>query len=510
MQHRTCRPLILAAALGLFAGGLTAARAALPDNFDDELVVSGLNQPSSFAFLPDGRLIIVEQKTRNILVAPVGSSTATTILTMTDVNTSGTERGLLGVAVDPDWPSRPYLYVHFSQTPSIKMWVARYTASGDLTAPASTALTLGSRYVILNDVPDAAINHNGGTLRFGPDKMLYASFGEDADPCGAQDSTTFKGVILRLDVDGLPAGAGGPPARSAITPADNPYTGGANQNAGLVWAFGLRNPFRFHVDAPTGHLYIADVGNNTWEEIDECVKGENFGWPYYEGPALVGGSCPPQSPYTAPIATFNRVGVTASIISVGRYRGTGGIYTFPPSHEGDYFYSDYYSGWIRRIRFDGVSWVPAPAATGQPNATDWADNIAYVSDWLTGPDGAIYYCKQFSSPSIRRIVYINPSGVDDAPRPHPVQLTVFPNPFSAGGPGGVSIALSGGAAGRSDVTIFDAAGRLVRRLAEVTGPESRLTWDGRDDRGGAAPAGVYFVTVRGAGHGTARVVLSRP
>lgn len=510
MLHHAGRPLIFAAVLGLALAGPTVTRSALPDNFDDQLVVSGLNQPSSFAFLPDGRLIIVEQKTRNILIAPVGSTTATTLLTITDVNTSGTERGLLGVAVDPDWPASPYIYVHFSQTPTIKMWVARYTASGNLTTPTSTAITLGSRYVILNDVPDAALNHNGGTLRFGPDKMLYASFGEDADPCGAQDSTTFKGVILRLDVGGLPAGAGGPPAKLDITPADNPFVGGANPNAGLVWAFGLRNPFRFHVDAPTGHLFIADVGNNTWEEIDECAKGENFGWPYYEGPALVGGGCPPQSPYTPPIATVNRVGVTASIISVGRYRTPGGVHSFPPSHEGDYFYSDYYAGWVRRIRYDGANWVPAPAAAGQPNATDWASDIVYVSDWLTGADGAVYYCKQFSSPSIRRIVYVNPSGVDDAPRPRPVQLSVFPNPFSAGGPGGVTLTLSGGAPGRSEVTICDAAGRLVRRLAEVTTAESRLAWDGRDDLGAPAPAGVYFVTVRGASHGSARVVLARP
>ena len=510
MTPRARRIPIGAAAILLALAALAPpGRATLPTDFADQLVVGGLSQPSSFAFLPDGRLIIVEQKTRNVLVAAVGSSSATAILNIADVNTSGTERGLLGVAVDSAWPLRPYLYFHFNQTPSGKVWIARYTASGDLSNPASVSLTLADRHDLIDDVPDAAFNHNGGTLRFGPDHMLYASFGEDADGCGAQDSTTFKGVILRLDVSGVPPGPGGPPGKLSLTPIDNPFTGG-NSNAGLVWAFGLRNPFRFHADGPTGHLYIADVGNNTWEEVDECAGGENFGWPYYEGPATVGGTCPPQSAYTPPIAWYNRTGVTASVISVGRYRCVpGGASTFPADYEGDYLYSDYYMGWIRRIRFDGSTWSPAPAAPGQPNVTDWATAIANVSDWLTGPDGALYYCKQFSAASIRRIVYTGTqSGVGDDPMPRPFHLTLFPNPFPAG-TADLTITLSGGLSGAIQVAVFDATGRRVRRLADHATPDAPLAWDGRDDSGAPAPSGVYFIQISGTVERSARVVLAR-
>src|SRR5262249_11931446 len=155
-------------------------------------------------------------------------------------------------------------------------YIAMFTASGDLSSPASSNLALGSRFNIITDIPDNASNHNGGTLRFGPDGMLYASMGEDGDPCGAQDSTRFKGVILRLDVSALPQPGSGPPAKSLIRPATgNPFPA-TNANAGLTYCYGLRNPFRFHIDAASGRLYIADVGEGTWEEVDEAIGGENF------------------------------------------------------------------------------------------------------------------------------------------------------------------------------------------------------------------------------------------
>src|SRR6185436_11356626 len=116
---------------------------------------------------------------------------------------------------------------------------------GDLTNASDGSLTIDptTRYDILTDIPDNAFNHNGGTVRFGPDGKLYISIGDDASSCQPQNLTILAGKILRLDISALPAGGGGPPAKSLITPADNPYVGNANANAKLVGYWGLRNPF---------------------------------------------------------------------------------------------------------------------------------------------------------------------------------------------------------------------------------------------------------------------------
>ncbi len=485
------------------------AGAALPTDFADQLVVSGLSQPSSFAFLPDGRMIIVEQNTRNVVLA-LADGTKSTRLTITDVNTSGNERGLLGVAVDPDWPTRPYVYFYFDQTPSIKIYISMYTASGDLTDPNSTTINFAGRYNIITDIPDAASNHNGGTLRFGPDGMLYASLGEDAHPCGAQDPTLLKGNILRLDVSALPGAGSGPPARSVITPTDNPFYPSGNPNMDLVYAYGLRNPFRFHIDPMDGTLFIADVGQSAWEEVDECKGGENFGWPGFEGPAFRTSTCPPTSP-TGPIAWYDRSGFTASIISATLYRPTpGGIYNFPTDYHGDYFFAEYYQGFIRRIKKTGGTWAPAPGVPGQPNANDWATAIANVSDYAVGPDGGLYYCKQFSSPSIRRIVYTaNQGAADPGPRP-PIALRAYPNPFVRS-LGSVTVEFSAPAGAAANLDVFDIGGRRVMSLPGIIAEEgpTRITWDGTGEAGRALKAGVYWIRVGvNETSETTRVVLS--
>src|SRR5262245_25869217 len=165
------------------------------------------------------------------------------MVTVPNVNTTGGEQGLLGIAVDPGWPARPYLYVHYDRIGN-QINLSRYTVGGDLSFTGNGALTIdpATRFDILTDIPDNATNHNGGTLRFGPDGMLYNSEGDDATGCPALDLTVLNGKILRLDISALPAGGGGPPAKSLITPADNPFVANANANAKLVGYSGLRNP----------------------------------------------------------------------------------------------------------------------------------------------------------------------------------------------------------------------------------------------------------------------------
>src|SRR5262245_39507056 len=247
-------------ALGAPGASLGAAGTVPPD-FTDSLVLGGLRFPVAMTSLPDGRVLFTEQFTADIRLIVNGAlSPVDPVCTVPDVrNNPGTEQGLLGIAVDPGWPARPYIYVHYDAASSANIHLARFTVAGDLSFTGNGALTIdtATRRDLLITIPDNADNHNGGTLRFGPDGRLYDSIGEDAQRCAAQDSTALQGKILRLDISNVPAGAGGPPAQSVITPSDNPFVDRPNANEQLVWALGLRNPFRFNVDTD-GTLFVAD------------------------------------------------------------------------------------------------------------------------------------------------------------------------------------------------------------------------------------------------------------
>ena len=405
----------LAAALG---AAEPVARAALPTGFADEVVKSGLSQPASFAFLPDGRILVVEQVTKRIRLVVGGGFGATDPMhTIVDVNTSGNERGLLGIAVDPGYPARPYIYVYFSHSAATPTnYISMFALTGDLDDGTSANLQVdaGSRFNILTDIPDDASNHNAGTLRFGPDGALYASIGEDADHCAAQTTTSLKGVILRLSVASLPGAGSGPPAKSTLVPSGNPFSG-PNDNARLTFAYGLRNPFRFQIDALTGELFIADVGAGEYEEANRAAGGENFGWPFREGPEIrtPGGCSEPGGPggssYDAPITYYNRTGFTAAIIGGGLYRQVDYPFdmSFPPEYDGDYFFAEYYQGFMRRVKESGGIWSPAPAP-GQPNEDDWATGLSTPGDFLPGADGALYYLSQFGGGgTLRRIRHMH-------------------------------------------------------------------------------------------------------
>ena len=397
-----------------------AAEVDLPDGFTDEVVASALDEPVGMAFLPDGRILVIEQRSGAVrLIVDSQRGSVDPLITVPSVNSSGNEQGLLGIAVDPDFPARPYIYVFFSHARTRTSCISMFTVAGDLNDPAGRNLTvaLSSQFNLITDIPDEASNHNGGTLRFGPDKMLYVSLGDDATPCSAQDSTDLRGCILRLNVAGMPQpGGSGPPAKSALAAKGNPYPG-PTDNARLNYCIGLRNPFRFSIDPATGDLLIADVGQNAFEEVDWSRHGhENFGWPFREGPATrkVGG-CTERggsrcTAFEAPVAYYDRTGFTASIIAGGLYRAVGTApRCFPSSYNGDFFYAEYYQGWLRRIKHSDSTWRAAPPEPGQPGPDNWATGLSCPADFLVGPDGALYYVSQFSdyrpnSGSIHRIV----------------------------------------------------------------------------------------------------------
>ena len=502
--------LVLVFMLGSL-GSATSSLATMPTGFVDEILYTGLSQPTSFDFLPDGRILILEQKTFRVRLVANGALFGSPLLTVPDVNGAGNEQGLLGIAVDPAWPSRPYVYLYFDHSPGSVIYIVRYKVSGSLSDPSSTNLTFGSRMNLIIDIPDNASNHNGGTLRFGPDGKLYASLGEDADRCGAQDSTTFKGEILRLQVASLPDTGAGPPSKAALAPADNPFPGG-NANAALVFAYGLRNPFRFQVDPVTGKLYIGDVGENIWEELDQCSGGEDFGWPFREGPAVMttAGCTEPGGSghhfYSPPIAYYDRTSPpgNAAIIGGPRYRPVaGGLYNFPVQYHGAVFFSDYYRGFLRVvIEQSPGNWVPLPMVPGQPNATDWATSVVNVGDYRMGRDGAIYYAKQFPG-ELHRIRPTPRTGVDETPEREALRLNLSPNPYRAGRGMLRLRAPAALLAGSNSIRIVDASGRVVRTLDggsfTVTDGVLSGTWDGRDTNGRLAAPGMYFFIVVGSG-----------
>lgn len=499
-----CAMQYLRVALGSVAGAWSfstaAAQPSLPDGFAVQTVTLGpfVSQPTGFAFLPDGRLLVTERATGYVHLVPTTSTVSAVIDTIPNVTSTG-ERGLLGVAVDPGWPARPYVYFHSTQVGSV-IHITMVTASGDLVNPASTSLSLGNPYVLLDDIPDLASTHNGGTLRFGPDGYLYASVGDDVRACEAQNLDSPRGKILRLDVSQMPGAGPGPPPRLDLAPAGHPYAGSGWQP--LVHALGLRNPFRFTIDPASGNLYIGDVGELTWEEIDELVQagytGNNFGWPEFEGPlqdplpAAADCSTPP---FVDPIHVEPNPPGAAAIICGPLYRTSATApYAFPRAYDGDLFYVDFYAGWMRRLVNTGGSWALADSVPGQPSAANWGADFSQISDLQLGPDGALYYIS-FTSGStpqgVHRIVNTLPSDVGE--RNHtPLLARVVPNPASLRL--GVNIRFEVAPAHPTDIRIFDVTGRLVCTLAPSS--TATLHWDGRSQDGHLAGAGLYFYRAR--------------
>jgi cysteine-rich repeat protein len=251
------------------------------------------------------------------------------------------EQGLLGMAFAPDYETSGVFYLSYTNN-SGKPEVRRYTVSGN----PDVANTTGTLVI---DVEDFASNHNGGDITFGPDGFLYFGMGDgggggDPQETG-QDLNRLLGKILRIDVN----------APTYTIPPTNPFAG-ATPGLDEIWAWGLRNPWRFSHDRLTGDLYIADVGQNQIEEVDfqpaVSTGGENYGWDWFEGNACFNDS-PPQtcptdtSPFTFPVLTYTHA-IGCSITGGYVYRGCA-----MPDLQGTYFYSDICSGFVKT--FKGVS-----------------------------------------------------------------------------------------------------------------------------------------------------------
>ena len=313
----------------------TVTEAPDPAQLRWEVVAENLVNPLYVTSAGDdsGRMFVLEQPGRIWIVAD-GQKLDTPFLDITnlasqDILGSYSERGLLGLAFHPDFETNGEFFVHYSDTSGDTV-VAQYTVSADdpNVADASSA-------EILMTHPQPYSNHNGGQIAFGPDGYLYIGLGDggsQGDPENrAQDPDVLLGKILRIDVDGEePYGI----------PADNPANTTNPELAPEVWALGLRNPWRFSFDRVTGDLYIADVGQNQWEEVNFQPAGAgalNYGWRPYEANQPYSGETPPAD-MVLPIAEYDH-SLGCSISGGYVYRGEA-----LPQLQGVYLFGDWCSG----------------------------------------------------------------------------------------------------------------------------------------------------------------------
>lgn len=342
----------LLCALGL---SVAAQGASLPSGFAETRVPIGFWNATTMAMAPDGRLFIAEQ-TGSLRIVKNGTLLAQPFVTIS-VNSSG-ERGLLGVAFDPNFATNNFVYVYYTTSAApIHNRVSRFTASA-----ANPDVAAAGSEIQLLDLPtlSSATNHNGGAIHFGTDGMLYIAVGENANSANSQSFTTTLGKMLRINPDGS-------------IPSDNPFlsqTTGINQ---AIWARGLRNPFTFAFDS-TGRMHINDVGEGVWEEVNLGVAGSNYGWPQTEGnsPSGVAG-------VRYPIHTYSHDGSGGCAITGGAFYPPTSA-NFPAAYAGRYFFGDYCGGFIKVLSPPDYT-TSASFATGVPAPTDIQVH----------PDGSLYY-----------------------------------------------------------------------------------------------------------------------
>ena len=355
-----CSFILVAVASSWFGAPVAAIQ--LPAGFEESVYAQDIVDPRAFGFLPDGRLVVASGPggvyvADGALTTPVG-----TIAT----DTAG-ERGLNGLAIDPDFSENARIWIYYAASNPVRNRVSRFTLTNG---------QLGDEVVVLEGPPSQWMTHTGGCLRFAADKTLFISMGDDQQySTTAQNPYDLRGKILHINRDGTPA-------------PGNPYLLGGGDPR--VWALGFRNPFRFNIQpgAPgIPNLFIGDVGAEAFEEIDVAIPGGNFGWANVEGPAP--GGLPG---YIYPIYAYPHAAQGASV--------TGGDHArpgdFAPEYTGDYFFGDWVRNLLFRMRLD---------ASNRPISVEtWASGLEGPVDIQFGPDGALYYAAQIAG-GIRRIAH---------------------------------------------------------------------------------------------------------
>lgn len=359
---------IAVSSAALFA---VARAAELPAGFVLETVAEGLAEPIALQFAPDGRLFVAERGGTIRIVAngKVGDKPFAQI----DVFLPN-ECGLLGLALDPDFERTGYVFA-FATISSNEQQIVRYREPRmpALDAEAADPFTQSDEVVVIRDhLPTRGTFHSGGGLKFGPDGMLYFSIGDNLIDSNGQDLNTLAGKISRIHPDGS-------------TPADNPLKT-ATGTPRAIWAYGLRNPFRFCF-APDGRLFAMDVGSDgdgRREEINLIVAGGNYGWPLVEGHQT---SLIHDPRFIDPLYDYHDGG--AAPVGTVYYTGKN----FPEEFAGNLFHLEYVFNRLYRVEFDGDK---------VRSHSTFAQLEGGPVDMIQGPDGALYYT-EIASGAVRRI-----------------------------------------------------------------------------------------------------------
>ncbi|CAN5626430.1 hypothetical protein BH24ACT22_BH24ACT22_05140 [soil metagenome] len=359
-----CSATLLAALLATFVYEPPASGASVNgDNFNTSRFKGGLTNPTSMVFAPDGRIFVTEQRGT---LRVIKDGRLSTFKKLGGVDSRG-ERRLLGVELDPKFSENGYMYVYYTKKGSRSQnRIVRLTADGNQFKPGSFKTLFR-----LNKLSSAQ-NHNGGAIHFGKDGKLYAAVGDNKRDKDAQGLRNVFGKMLRLNPDGS-------------IPRDNPFYGKARGKGKATWARGLRNPFSFAVQPGSGKIFINDVGQQEWEEINRGVARGNYGWPRYEGPES-------NKRFKPPIYAYRHDGRksrTGCAITGGTFYNPQNV-QFPSKFVGKYFFADFCNGWVRKL------------SPNSKKVSGFARGFSNPVDLDVGPDGNLYVLERGSG-SIARI-----------------------------------------------------------------------------------------------------------
>jgi len=342
--------LLLASTAGTVARPPASQAAVLPAGFTEAALAQVLS-PTTMEFAPDGRLFVVS-KVGAVFIVKDGVRLPAPFVTL-DADISG-EHGAVGLAFDPNFAENGWVYVNYTaRMPLPHQRISRFTAGGDVAVP-------GSEQIIWEFEALSNPQHVSGATAFGPDGKLYVAHGDNGVAARAQSLDNQFGKIIRINPDGT-------------IPEDNPFFATAAGNNRAIWALGLRNPFTVEFQPGTGRFFINDVGERSWEEINEGAAGANYGWPVTEGPTT-------DPRFRGPVFAYqNGSGSTSRGCAI-----TGGAFynppspTFPTEFLGTYFFPDLCGGWIRRL----------DPTTNQ--SVLFASGFGRIVDLEVSPDGDLY------------------------------------------------------------------------------------------------------------------------